>query len=318
MLTESIKRKLDHYSNHRRYYLNACGDKLGPNIFGKRLKSELKKLGWIYDPKVFDYNLAFITGTYYPNKVNILRLDGLYFDTEHTLGDNTQLNAPLKKAYAEFDKIIFQSEFSRKMFFEHFGYADKPHRIIYNGVPETFSPAGAKYKYPFGKTLICSAKWRAHKRLAAIIEGFKRLKMADVGLVVLGETPPVGPHKNIIFLNEIPQHKLPFYLRGADAFVHLCWLDCCPNSVIEALACGLPVLCNHNGGTKELVKDSGIIMEFEETYNFRPVTLYKPPMPDPRLVARGMAALLEWNKPVIRPDLYIDRVAKQYVEFFLE
>ena len=41
------------------------------------------------------------------------------------------------------------------------------------------------------------------------------------------------------------------------------------------------------------------------------------PMPDPEQVAQGMAEILEWNKPIIRPDLYIDYVAKQYIEFFL-
>jgi glycosyltransferase involved in cell wall biosynthesis len=95
-------------------------------------------------------------------------------------------------------------------------------------------------------------------------------------------------------------------------------LDWCPNTVVEALACGLPVLCSHNGGTKELVRGSGIIQEFEETYDFKKVPLYKPPMPDPKLVARGMSELLEWREPIDRPDLYMDHVAMQYINFILE
>ncbi len=314
-----FKTKTDDVNSTKRYYLNSIGDKGGGGkIFGKRLKVELKKMDWIYSSRRFDYNLAFISGKYQPGMINILRLDGLYFDTENTVGDNSKLNAPLKKAYYEFDKIIFQSEFSKKMYFTHFGKTEKTYRIIYNGVPKEFSSTGPMYKYPFDKTLICSSNWRAHKRLTAIIDGFRELKSQNIGLAILGENITIDSRENIIVLGRIPPHKLPFYLRGADAFVHLSWLDWCPNTVVEALACGLPVLCGHNGGTKELVKDSGIIMEFEETYDFNKIKLYKPPMPDPKLVARGMSELLEWKKTIHRPDLSIDHIAKQYIDFILE
>lgn len=306
-------------NNCKRYYLNSFGNKGGGGkIFGKRLKFELKKKGWIYSSRRFDFNLIFISGKYRPGKTNVLRVDGLYFDTENTIGNTSKLNAPLIKAYHEFDKIIFQSEFSQKMYFTHFGKTQKPSRIIFNGVPKEFSSTGPKFNYPFDKTLICSSNWRSHKRLSAIIKGFKELKSQNIGLVILGDNIPVNSERNVIVQGHIPPHKLPFYLRGADGFVHLSWLDWCPNTVVEALACGLPVLCSHNGGTNELVKNSGLIMELEETYNFNKVSLYKPPTPDPALVAQGMMELLEWKEPIYRPDLSIDQVAKQYIDFMLE
>jgi len=318
MKFQFIKKRLDQFSGHKRYYLNACGDSGGPNIFGKRLRMGLKRFGWIYDPKVFDYNLTFISGEYYPDKVNLLRLDGLYFDLENTIGDNEKLNSPIKQAYHDFDKLVFQSQFSLDMFRQHFGKTKKPYKIIYNGVPESFSPVGGEYKYPFDKTLICSAQWRAHKRLEAIIAGFNELKTSNAGLAVLGECSQKIEQENVVYLGKVPPHQLPSYLRGGNGFIHLSWLDWCPNTVVEALACGLPVLCGHNGGTKELVKESGIILDLEEPYNLEKVTLYKPPMPDPKLVARGMEELLEWNRPILRPDLYIEGVARQYIDFILE
>lgn len=316
-LHKLIKSKTDNNSLPPiRYNLNTSREKTGPNIFGKRLIGELKKQGWVYDRRVFDYNIVFITGKYYPGKINALRLDGLYFDTENTVGDNDKLNAPITKSYHEFDKIIFQSVFSKNMFFHHFGQINTPYKIIYNGVD--FRDEDKKFKYPYDKTLICSAHWRSHKRLTAIIEGFEELNSPNTGLVILGNVSDKVSHKSIMYLGDVSVRKIPFYLRGADGFVHLSWLDWCPNTVVEALACGLPVLCSHNGGTRELVRDSGIIMEFEETYDFKSVPLYKPPVPDPKLVAKGMGELLEWRKPIDRPDLYIDRVARQYIDFILE
>ena len=184
-------------------------------------------------------------------------------------------------------------------------------------LPKYFSPIGRKYKYPFDKTIICSSEWRAHKRREGIIEGFKKINNSNTGLVILGKYEKKYNYKNVIYLGRVSPHKLPYYLRSADVFVHLSWLDWCPNVVVEALTCGLPVLCSHNGGTKELVKDSGIVLRLEEDYNFNKVALYKPPEPDPGIVAHGMKELLEWNKSIVRTDLYIDHVAKQYIDFIL-
>ena len=41
--------------------------------------------------------------------------------------------------------------------------------------------------------------------------------------------------------------------RAADVFVLTTHQDACPNAVLEAMACGLPVLFSANGGVPELV-----------------------------------------------------------------
>lgn len=309
------KRNRDSSSQFKRYYINCYGNGTGPAIFGKRLKCELKELGWVYNTRSFDYNLAFISGNYCSGKVNVLRLDGLYFDVDNTVGNTDELNIPIKKSYYEFDKLIFQSNFSREMYFHHFGSTRKPYKIIYNGVPGLFTPLGTGYKYSFDKTIVCSSTWRAHKRLDGIIKGFNELRSSNVGLVILGMCERKYNNKNILYLGRIAPRKIPYYLRCADMFVHLSWLDWCPNVVVEALGCGLPVLCGHNGGTRELVRDSGIVLKLEEDYNFQRVALYSPPEPDPGIVADGMKELLEWDRPIVRPDLYIDHVARQYIDF---
>lgn len=299
----------------RKFFINKCSNSTGPSIFGHRLKEEFENFGWEFVKENFEYNICFSGGKPNRNSTNVLRLDGLYYDTENTLGNTDSLNAPIKKAYKSFDKLIFQSEYGRNLFFKHFGSTDKPHTVIYNGVPEAFSPSGLTREYPWDKTFICSASWRKHKRLEAIIEGFNKFTGDNVGLVVLGECKEKINKRNVMYLGNIQPERLPTYLRGADALVHLTWLDCCPNSVVEALACGLPVLSSHNGGTKELVKDDGIILRLEDDYNFNRVALYKPPVPDSNIVFKGMQDILDWNKKVVRPDLKIENVAKQYMEF---
>lgn len=299
----------------KRFKINRIENNNGPSIFGFRLKNQLELMGWEYSTGNIDYNICFSVGEYISGAVNVLRLDGLYFDSNNTLGDTDALNTPIKKSYHKFDKIIFQGNFCKEMYSRYFGKINKPYSIIPNGVPLIFSPEGDRDIYPWAKTLICSSRWRAHKRLKAIIDGFRYLDDKNIGLIILGKTEERYGSFNIIHYSDILPHELPFYLRGADAFVHLSFLDWAPNVVSESLACGLPVLCSHNGGTKEIVGDSGTVLQLEENYDYKKVDLYNPPVPDPEIVAQGISDILEWKRKVYRPDLNIKCVAEKYMQF---
>jgi glycosyltransferase involved in cell wall biosynthesis len=297
------------------FRLNTVGDQNGPAIFGKRLKKGLESRGWRYNEKSPDINFVFASGEYVPGAVNILRLDNLYFDKDNTIGDTDKLNKKIKTAYRKFDKLIFQSFFGKNQYFNHFGKVKTSYRIIYNGVPKSFSTNGDRYNYPFEKVFICSSDWRVHKRLEPIINAFKSFPGSDKGLVILGNCKDKVKRKNILYLGKVHHTKLPYYLRGADAAIHISWLDCSPNVIYEFLGCGLPVLCSHNGGTKEIVRDNGITLRLEKDYKFNKVRLYHPPEPDLELIHWGMLEILKKEKVTDRPDVYMRRVVDEYIDF---
>ena len=99
--------------------------------------------------------------------------------------------------------------------------------------------------------------------------------------------------------------------------IHLCWLDCCPNTVVEGLASGLPVVCSHNGGTKELVRDDGIVIQLEEDYEYGSmVNLYHPPKVDTNIIVEAVLKSLEMPKVKNRGDLKMSNVSKKYKALF--
>lgn len=299
------------------FKINSVGSENGPSIFGSRLKVGLIKKGWVWNDTCPDYNIVFAAGQYVQGSKNILRLDNIYFDSENTIGDTDKLNAPIRQAYEVFDKIIFQSHFALDQYRHYIKAPRVPYKVIYNGVPDTFSKKGLKVEYRFEKVFICSADWRAHKRLNAIINAFKCFpKNKNYGLVVLGNCKYEDSHLNIVYPGKVHPSQLSRYLRGADVGVHLSWLDCSPNSVYEMLACGLPVLCSHNGGTKEIVREDGIVLKLESDYKFKRVALYKPPEPDIDVVYWGMQEILG-KKVNKRSELYIDHVVDEYIEFMV-
>ena len=66
-------------------------------------------------------------------------------------------------------------------------------------------------------------------------------------------------------------------LLRSNVFLHLAWLDHCPNVVVDALACGCKIICSSSGGTKEIAGPNAILIE-EEEWDFKPLDLYNPPL----------------------------------------
>ena len=65
--------------------------------------------------------------------------------------------------------------------------------------------------------------------------------------------------------------------KSSDYFVHLAWLDHCPNVVVDARSAGCQIICSSTGGTKEIAgKNATVILEDE--WDFLPTELYNPPV----------------------------------------
>lgn len=307
------------------FYLNNINDVGGPNIFATRLRDELVSKGHnflTHNPGTPFNNISVITGQYIQGSNNILRLDNLYFDSENP--DCDRLNSPIFRCYQDYDKIIFQSNFSKKMY-EAFTGVEKENAVIYNGVPSSFNPeaipayADSRAK-GYEKVCITSASWRRHKRLEEVVEAFKSPKLKDTCLLVLGgkdyNTDMKIP-ENVFMCPKYPHWALPSLYAAADAMLFISWLDCCPNAVVEALACGVPVMCSHNGGTPELVGDNGLVLQLEEDYEFgTKVPLYSPKKVDNEAIIEGILDVLEIPKGFDRPDLSITHTAEQYEKHF--
>ena len=73
--------------------------------------------------------------------------------------------------------------------------------------------------------------------------------------------------------------KLFSLYKSSKYFIHLAWLDHCPNVVVDAMACGCQIICSSDGGTKEVAGKNAIVIQ-ESGWNFAPVELYKPPPMD--------------------------------------
>lgn len=72
--------------------------------------------------------------------------------------------------------------------------------------------------------------------------------------------------EKVRFTGFVPYNEIPSYLKACDASVlpSLCD-DACPLSVIEAMACGLPLVSTYAGGIPELCGEAGILLQRDDT-----------------------------------------------------
>ena len=95
---------------------------------------------------------------------------------------------------------------------------------------------------------------------AAVAQVSKRLPSQDVLFIALGEDLP-GEKIGNISVRFVPYETdigvVANYFQAADLYVHAAKADTFPNAVLEALACGTPVIATAVGGIPEQVKSLG-------------------------------------------------------------
>ena len=229
---------------------------------------------------VFPLNMIFPHRTSHIRKV--LRVDGIYIaeDRWRNLGRRITFkekitNLRVKNSILQSDHVIFQSEFSKNLICEHFKVNPANSSIIINGTDiKHFRPITNK-KSPIPK-IVVFGKHYLHQMNFAIEIYLELLKSFPCTLVIVGaarknefnlETMGEKWRKKIVNLGgniqvvgQVAYDDIPSILSQQDVLLHIKYGDSCPNSVIEAMSCGVPVVCPDWGGTKELVGNAGIIV----------------------------------------------------------
>lgn len=247
----------------------------GPNSFGQKLFKYMPSCGvTINNTPEPDAYLCFIeSGRTTHNAPLFQRLDGIYFNSAF---DYTAQNSNIKRTYESAAGVIFQSNFNKELTFKYFG----PHNnyaIIHNGADLELINSVEKIKIDkYENIWSCASSWRPHKRLNENIRYFIEHAGPNDGLIVAGKVDNKFEHERIHYVGELTTEKLFGLYKASKYFIHLAWLDHCPNVVVDAMASGCQIICSSAGGTKEIAGKNAIIIE-EKTWDYSPVELYNPP-----------------------------------------
>ncbi|HJN42529.1 MAG: glycosyltransferase family 4 protein [Anaerolineales bacterium] len=219
----------------------------------------------------------------------VLRVDGFmlpsYFDNRAqpsgfqaralTTSD-MRLNYRMQRDLLRADHVVYQSVFSKEMADAHLYNRRERYSVVHNGVDlERFQPEGRRggrvrllaagslrHEYMLGTILPVFARlWHKHDlelHVVGTLGQVCRRQLAD-----FGEQNPEASER-IRVVGAIDNDDMPREMNRADVLLHPRLGDWCPNVVVEAMACGLPVVCGSWGGAAELVGAGGIVVPTEK------------------------------------------------------
>jgi len=185
-----------------------------------------------------------------------------------------KFNLPMKRIYALADFVVYQSEFCKQGAEKYLGPTQAPYSILHNPVDsQAFSPANS---IPAGGPILLLAGTHQFKyRVEAAVETFALVlkNLPEARLRIAGQHTWTSQPEALRFLQSCAEQKgiadkielippysqtdAPALMRGAHILLHTKYNDPCPRLVVEAMACGLPVVYSATGGMPELIGERG-------------------------------------------------------------
>jgi glycosyltransferase involved in cell wall biosynthesis len=227
-------------------------------------------------------------------------------------------------------RIVYQSEFVRGWWQGRFGQERVPVSVIHNGADlSVFKPVGLHERPADSFRLLLvegSLQGGYESGLQTALELAEKLaESRPVELQVVGKVAPqlragMQTHSrvSIRWAGLVPHEDIPEIDRSAHLLYSADLNAACPNSVIEALACGLPVAAFATGALPELVTgDSGRLAPYGGD-------VWKLDPPDVPALAQAAAEILQ-DQPRFRAAARrraeaafgLDRMVQRYLDVLL-
>lgn len=191
-----------------------------------------------------------------------------------------KVQIPIAARYADF--VITSSEFAKKEIISRYRTPENKIRVIpisYNRHCRPMPPGPEavvirkKYSIP-DKYILYVGTIQPRKNIAVLIKAFSSLVKRGAirhKLVITGRKgwlygplfeliKDEGMEEKVIFTGFVPDEDLPYIYNGADLFVYLSLFEGFGIPPLEAMACGVPVICSNTTSLPEVVGDAGILV----------------------------------------------------------
>ena len=237
--------------------------------------AKLQKLATRFPNRPADFTLLYLASPHFPRDVRpllwaarrrgapvVVNQDGVGYPG--WAGERTEeVNRPLRRALLAADHVLYQSDFCKSSADRFLGAARGGWEILPNAVDvDHFTPGEPP---PDGPVLLLAGDQTQAYRfelglqtLRALLGEHPHARLLVTGRVVVPAEPLIerlGLRGRVELAGRYAQRDAPALFRRAHVLLHTKVNDPCPTAVIEAMACGLPVVYPASGGTVELVGD---------------------------------------------------------------
>ena len=312
-LKESIKVFYNYLFISNTYYLKFpkvyYGGSLKGDIGGPLVK--IKKLNKFFPEHQWQFNIVYLlSNSIYLNSSSInlikkkklpiiLNQNGVYYP-EWFKGNWEKENYKMSLIYHSADYVLWQSNYCKKASEKFLGKREGRGEILYNAVDTSiFTPKSKSPNSKFKFLITGNIRRNNNYRISSIIYAIKEIinEYNNLELIIAGfiedknffklKIKELKLEDYIIFHNKYSQKDAPKIYQHADAYITMTFQDNCPTAVLEAMACGLPILYSASGGIPELVdKDSGLGIKVPENWQITQV-------PGKTEIVNGMRTIIE-------------------------
>jgi len=288
----------------------------------------------IYSNNNIDFDIIHAHGMYTPPvglvaKLLSQKLNIPYVVTCH----GSDINLAMPKAAELYNDVL---ENAGKVIFVSNALLNKAKSLGYSGSNSVVIPNGIEpdlFK-PLDKEKI-KRELELNKKVVGFVGGLKPIKRAnkfseifenisskqEVEFLVVGdgelrkkvEKECEQKNLNVKFVGRVPNDEVPYYMNAMDVMILPSRNEGFGSVIIEAQACGVPVVGSSNGGIPEVIGDGGIVVEegedFEKRFAEAVVEMLKNPIERGYLRERTLG--FSWENIVKREVAVYEEVLKR-------
>lgn len=188
----------------------------------------------------------------------------------------------IRRSAERADQIITVSEYSKRDIAETYHVDPEKITVTYEGADASYFPRDkdcsreqirAKYKVE-GPFLLYVGRIQERKNLRRLVSAYARLRKAgaEEKLIVVGKRDWMSDnlHKyvrslnvedSVVFTGYVPSMDLPIFYNAAEAFVYPSIFEGFGLPIIEAMACGAPVLTSFGSSLEEVAGDAAVLVD---------------------------------------------------------
>ena len=214
--------------------------------------------------------------------VTVHDLGYLYHPEAHTRAQNLYLRWSTRYNARAAAHLLADSEATRRDLVHRYGVPPEKITVAYPGYDERLAPvtdpaalAAVRARYSLTDPyLLYLGTLHPRKNLSRLIQAFHNLQPAtcNLQLVLAGkkgwlyddifaQVRALGLTERVIFTGYVPDDDLPALLSGALAFVYPSLYEGFGFPVLEAMACGAPVVCSNVSSLPEVAGDAALLVD---------------------------------------------------------
>lgn len=234
----------------------------------------------------------------------------------------------LRFVLGNMNRIIVPSYYLRDILVTHYRVKSDKIAVVYNSVDlKAIGRATGGRRQYHGKQVIAIGRMVRHKRIEGVIAALSEFvdKFPDATLVLVGDGPErenlkkltgeMGVIQRVRFYGSIGHDKTLALLKASDVFVLNSIYEGLPHTVIEAMACSVPVVATDIRGTDEAIDNgrTGLLIppDNEQALASGIARLFQNRKLAEQLAEKALAAVREkftWGSNLVKLEAELEKV----------